>query len=171
VERRSVEAIVDALNDAGVRYLIAGGLAVVAHGYVRFTADIDLILDLRVENLMRAVTALEALGYRPRAPVAMEAFCDVETRKRWIENKGLKVFSLYSELHRATEVDIFVEDPIGFDGAWEAARRMEIAPGVEASFVSLNDLLAMKREAGRQQDIEDVRNLETLHGRPHEDPE
>jgi len=46
VTKRSVEAIVDALNAAGVRYLIAGGLAVVAHGYVRFTADVDLILDL-----------------------------------------------------------------------------------------------------------------------------
>ena len=39
MERRSIEVIIRALNEAHVRYLIAGGLAVVAHGYVRFTAD------------------------------------------------------------------------------------------------------------------------------------
>lgn len=40
---QSFEAVVGALNDAGVRYLIAGGLAVNAHGYLRFTHDVDLI--------------------------------------------------------------------------------------------------------------------------------
>jgi len=42
---RSLETIVRALDGARVRYLIVGGLAVVAHGYVRFTADVDLVLD------------------------------------------------------------------------------------------------------------------------------
>lgn len=43
MEKNSVEAIVGALNEAGVRYLIVGGMAVVAHGYLRFTADLDLM--------------------------------------------------------------------------------------------------------------------------------
>ena len=38
----ALEAVSAALNQAGVRYLIAGGLAVNAHGYVRLTMDIDL---------------------------------------------------------------------------------------------------------------------------------
>ena len=37
----SFEAIVRALNAANVRYLVAGGLAVNAHGYARFTNDVD----------------------------------------------------------------------------------------------------------------------------------
>jgi predicted nucleotidyltransferase len=41
-----VRTILRALNDANVRYLIVGGLAVVAHGYVRFTQDIDLVVQL-----------------------------------------------------------------------------------------------------------------------------
>jgi hypothetical protein len=45
MQRRSIEAIVQALDAANVRYLIAGGLAVVAHGHLRFTADVDLVLD------------------------------------------------------------------------------------------------------------------------------
>ncbi len=67
MEKSSVEAIVRALNEAGVRYLIVGGMAVVAHGYLRFTADLDLILDLQEDNLRRAVAALAGQGYRPRA--------------------------------------------------------------------------------------------------------
>lgn len=42
----SFEAIVRALNDAGVRYLVAGGLAVNAHGYLRFTKDVDFVVQL-----------------------------------------------------------------------------------------------------------------------------
>jgi hypothetical protein len=46
MKKRSLERVLDALNRHEVRYLIAGGLAVVAHGYPRFTSDVDLILDM-----------------------------------------------------------------------------------------------------------------------------
>ncbi len=45
-----IRTILRALNDADVRYLIVGGLAVVAHGYVRFTQDIDLVIQLEREK-------------------------------------------------------------------------------------------------------------------------
>ncbi len=43
----SYDAIVNALEAVGVRYLVAGRLAVNAHGYLRFTKDIDLVLGLK----------------------------------------------------------------------------------------------------------------------------
>jgi hypothetical protein len=43
MEVRSIETIVKALNEAGVQYLIVGGLAVNAHGFVRLTRDVDLV--------------------------------------------------------------------------------------------------------------------------------
>ena len=73
MEKHSVEAIVGALNAANVRYLVAGGLAVVAHGFVRFTADIDLIVDLEPANVTRAIAALDGLDYRPRSVRHREA--------------------------------------------------------------------------------------------------
>ena len=76
MEKRSIEAIIGALNAVNVRYLVAGGLAVVAHGYVRFTADLDLILDLDSANLGQATAALSRLGYRPRAPVGIGEFAE-----------------------------------------------------------------------------------------------
>jgi hypothetical protein len=111
------------LNEAGVRYLIVGGLAVIAHGYVRLTVDVDLILDLREENLRRAVAALEGLGYTPRAPVPFDQFIDPANRSSWIAERGLTVFSLFSSRHVATEVDLFVEAPLDFDMAYAAAAR------------------------------------------------
>jgi hypothetical protein len=87
METRSIDAIVQALNGASVRYLVAGGLAVVAHGYVRFTADLDLIVDLEPANVARAVAALETLGYRPRAPVAFAEFADPQKRTQWVATR------------------------------------------------------------------------------------
>lgn len=40
----SFDMLVRALDGAGVRYLIAGGLAVNAHGYLRFTRAVDVVL-------------------------------------------------------------------------------------------------------------------------------
>jgi len=163
MERHSIEAIVSALNRANVRYLIVGGLAVVAHGYVRLTADIDLVLDLEAGNVARALPALKQLGYRPRAPVQLEEFADPQKRAEWVRDKGLTVFSLYSAEHVATEVDLFVEAPLDFEAAHAAAAAMEVAPGLAATFVGLSDLLRLKRQAGRTQDRLDIEQLEALH--------
>jgi predicted nucleotidyltransferase len=46
MEIRSIEAIVRALNDEVVQYIVVGGLAVNAHGYERFTQDVDLVIGL-----------------------------------------------------------------------------------------------------------------------------
>lgn len=163
MDHHSVETIVRALTTAEVRYLIVGGLAVVAHGYVRFTADLDLVLDLSAANVARAVAALEHLGYRPRAPVAFAELADAERRAQWVREKGLTVFSLYSPAHPATEIDIFVEAPLDFDAAHRDALRLDVASGVAALFVGLQDLLALKRRAGRSQDLVDIEKLQMLH--------
>ena len=166
MEQRSIEAIVQALNAAGARYLIAGGLAVVAHGYVRFTADLDLILDLEEENVKRGLRALAGLGYQPRAPVALSDFADPQKRRQWLRDKGLTVFSLFSREHAATEVDLFVETPLDFDRAYAAATRLEIAPGLTATFVSYEHLVDLKRQAGRPQDLDDIAKLQAVRQPP-----
>ena len=68
---KTIESIFQSLNTEKVRYLVAGGLAVVAHGYLRFTADIDLILDMELNNLRKAMMVFGSFGFRPRAPVEL----------------------------------------------------------------------------------------------------
>lgn len=165
--RQTLEAVVRALDAARVRYLIVGGVAVVAHGFVRFTADLDLVLDPDRAALDRAVNALAALDYRPRAPVPFVDFADPARRAEWARDKGLTVFSIFSARHGATEIDLFVDPPFEFEPAYARAVRLETAPGVVATFVGLDDLIAMKRAAGRPQDLQDAERLEALReGRP-----
>ena len=162
MELRSVEAIVQSLNAGGVRYLIAGGMAVVAHGYLRLTMDLDLILDLNDENLRAAVRALSSLGYRPLAPVPFEQFIDAQVRDQWVREKHLTVFSLFSSIHEKTAIDLFVEAPLDFTAAYAVAVWKEVAPGLSAPFVSRDDLLEMKKQAGRPKDLLDIEQLRKL---------
>jgi hypothetical protein len=155
------EPVLKALSDARVRYLVVGGVAVVLHGHLRTTGDLDLVIELSPDNLGRALDALEKLGFQPRPPVPLRSFADPKTRRSWIETKNLQVFSVWHPGLPGFEVDLFVEEPFDFDQAW--ARRVEVAlAGTTATVVSLDDLLALKREAGRPRDLEDVAVLEEL---------
>jgi hypothetical protein len=158
----AVQTIFRALNRARVRYLLVGGLAVVAHGYVRMTADVDLIVDLEEKNLARALEVFRKLGYRPRVPVPIEQFANSQLRSKWIREKNMKVFSLFSDRHAMTEVDLFVKSPFPFAKAFSRRKRLEVVPGVKASIAGFRDLLFLKRKAGRPQDLEDIRVLRSL---------
>lgn len=154
-------ALFEALDDAGARFLVAGGVAVVLHGSLRTTVDLDLILDLDPENVLRALQGLANLGYRPRAPVKAEEFADPAIRQRWIEEKNLQVFSLWSDRFPTLEVDLFVSEPFDFDRVYERAPRVQLGRA-SVRVVPLRELIDMKRRAGRPRDLEDVAALESL---------
>jgi len=159
--KRPIETILDALEDAGVRYLVVGGVAVVLHGHLRFTADLDLVLDLDEANLLRAVDALEGLGFRPRPPVPFRAFADADTRRGWVETKGLTVFSVWSPRFPGTELDLFVEAPFEFAEAYAEASLVSLDDGV-VHVVSLTRLIEMKERVGRPRDRADVEALRAI---------
>jgi hypothetical protein len=166
----SLEAIVRTLNSAEVRYLVVGGLAVAAHGYGRVTFDVDLVVQLKPDNVLRAVKALQTLGYRPLVPELAESFADAAVRERWIREKNILVFQLYSEQHRETQIDLFINEPFDFDSEYAQAKRTELSPGLEVPFVRLETLIAMKKQAAREKDLEDLRQLRLVQERiAHDD--
>jgi len=57
VKLGSFDSLVRALDAASVRCFVAGGLAVNAHGYLRFTRDVDVVLQLSRENIEAAFSA------------------------------------------------------------------------------------------------------------------
>ena len=162
MEVRSIETIVKSLNDAGVKYLIVGGLAVNAHGYVRLTRDIDLVIGLGPENLRRALETLIAIGYQLAIPERPESFVDPYIRERWRREKNMITLKLWSDHHQRTPVDIFVYEPFPFERELQRAERLEVCDGVMAPVVALETLLQMKREAGRPQDMLDIQELERI---------
>ncbi len=155
----SFEDIVRALNDAGVRYLVAGGLAVNAHGYLRFTSDVDLVLELVPDNVVPAFDALASLGYRPSVPVTKKQFADPIMRQHWIDEKGMRVLNFFSDHHRETSVDLFVGIPFDFEAEYRIALQGEVFPGLPTRFVSISTLIAMKEVAGRPRDQDDIQHL------------
>ena len=155
----SIEAIAGALNEAGVRYLVAGGVAVNAHGYLRYTQDIDLVIALDPANITRAFESLAKLGYKPLVPVTAEQFANAELRNSWIREKGMTVLNLFSDQHRETNVDIFVAEPFDFADEYRSAYEGELAPGLTVRFVSIPALIAMKKVANRPRDVDDIQHL------------
>lgn len=155
----SFEALVATLENAGVRYLVAGGLAVNAYGYLRFTHDVDLVIQLNPGNIIPAFRALASLGYQPRVPVTAEQFADESQRRQWIAEKGMTVLNFHSDRHRETPLDVFVTEPFDFDGEYEAAPKQEIAQGLFVRFVSIPTLIAMKEVANRPIDADDIHHL------------
>ena len=162
MEVRSVQAIVSALNDNKVQYLIVGGLAVNAHGFVRLTRDVDIVLHLERKNILLGLRTLFAIGYRLAIPGSMDEFADPAIRERWRLEKNMIVLKLWSDDHQRTPIDIFVYEPFVFAREARRARKLEIFPGVSAKVVSLAALLKMKREAGRPQDLIDIEELQRI---------
>jgi len=158
----SVEAVARTLSSGGVRYLVAGGLAVNAHGYIRHTNDVDLVIALDPANILRAFEMLKTLGYRPVVPITAEQFADAELRHQWIREKGMKVLNFFSDQHRETNVDVFVAEPFDFEREYASAMVGDLARGLSVRFVSLPTLIVMKQEAGRPRDLDDIQHLRWL---------
>ena len=150
-----------ALNDADVKYVVVGGFATVLHGYARLTMDVDLIVDLAPEEATRAMHTLESLGFKPRAPVPALQFADAAKRKEWIEQKGMTVFSFHNPSKPMLTVDIFVHHPIPFSELLSRAERMVI-DGVVVYICSIDDLITLKQQAGRPQDMIDIEKLRRI---------
>ena len=165
MEVRSVEAIVKSLNGARVKYLIVGGVAVVAHGYERLTKDLDLVIGLERENIVRGLRALMAIGYHMKIPVTPEQFADPGLREKWRREKNMVVLQLWSDLHRRTPVDVFVYEPFDFAKEWKRALRRPVFGNELATIVGYSALLKLKKFAGRKQDLADVEKLRKLD--PH----
>jgi hypothetical protein len=161
VSGSAFERLFDELNRAGARYVAVGGFATVLHGYARLTADVDLIVDLDPTAARVAIEALTRLGLRPRAPVDPLEFADARVRQRWIEDKGMRVFSFWDPSDPLLEVDLSVEPPIAFDELWRRSEVFELGATL-VRIAAIPDLIAMKRLAGRIQDLQDIEALEAI---------
>ena len=148
-------ALLRALSVAGVEYILVGGAAATAQGASRLTVDIDILYRRTPENIDRIVTALGAhRPYLRGAPLGLPFSLDHATIDR-----GLN-FTLATDLG---DVDLFGELTGG--GTYE-----RLAPGADVLSVfgvsvrclSLDQLIDVKRAAGRPKDLEALAELEAI---------
>lgn len=145
----------DSLDKESVKYLVGGGIAVNLYGIERATADIDIILKLDKENLLRFIDVAKELGLKPKIPVKVEDLMDEEKRKDWIVNKGMTVFSLYDPKKPFFLLDIFVDVPFNFDEVYKKRKKIKFMDTI-IHVVPIDDLIKMKEKSDRAQDRADI---------------
>jgi hypothetical protein len=147
--------LVEALVDAGVRFVVIGGVALVARGGARLTQDLDVVYDRAPDNLDRLVVAVGPLHPRLRgAPPELPFFFDARTLR-----SGLN-FTFVTD---AGELDIFGE-VAGLGGYLEAEAASSIVTlfGRDVRLLGLDGLERTKRAAGRAKDLLDLETIRAL---------
>jgi hypothetical protein len=153
VRQFDLHALLKALNDSDIRFIVIGGVAVGAHGYLRSTEDLDLVPDPDPENLARLTEALEKL--HSTLPTVGERLFDPATDAAVIRRGGnVTAITQFGELdvvQRARGVPSYTQ----LD---EDAVESELL-GVPVRICSLARLREMKQAQDRAQDLADLENL------------
>lgn len=137
--------IVHLLTDAGVKFVIIGGVALHLHGADNLTLDMDISFARDRANTDTLAQVLSAQKARYRGfPVDLPCFIDGQMLRN---ATNLTLETLVGDFDLLAEP----EGVDGFAGLWERATVMEI-DGLAVRVASLDDLAAMKRVANRPKD-------------------
>ena len=139
-------ALFQALNAARVKYLVIGGLAAIAYGIPRSTKDADIVVLPNPKAYAKLLEVFRALRMGTAYLTAPE---------KMMQSK----VTIFDDFIR---VDVLSEAPgLDFQAFWKNRQVFKVE-GVNINFVSLDDLIQLKRAAGRQRDLEDVALLEKI---------
>ena len=152
-----------AMNDAGIRYLVVGGVAVNLHGYSRFTGDLDVVMALDAINLDRLAALMEKKGFTQRLPIDVRLLSDRKQVQQWIIDKGMTAYTFIDQRMPQFSLDILAGESLNFDDL-DRHKVMIDAENLPIPVVSIDDLIGMKQRANRQKDIEDIAALLELKG-------
>jgi len=131
------------LEERDVRYVVIGGIAAVLHGVPRATFDLDIFIDPSLDNARRLLLALADANF-------------VTAELTTPEKVAAHAITIFKDRVR---IDVQTSTPgIQFDQAWSDRVVMHY-DGQVLFVVSKDDLIASKRAAGRQVDLEDVNLL------------
>ena len=145
------ERVFAVLDARGVEYVVVGDLAVQVHGHVRMTNDLDLIPAPSRENMRRLANALKELGARVLNPGNEGARIDARMLPR---------ATLWQFATAAGDVDVLHEAPGSASFVDLRRRALEVSLGsLRIPFAGRDDLISMKRAAGRPVDLDDVAAL------------
>lgn len=133
------------LKEHKVNFVIIGGVACIAHGHTRLTKDIDIFVEPTMENMEKTFRALEACGYD-----LMETTIEEALQKKLL----FRQYILKTDIHPSVT-------GVVFEDVWKNKVLCKFE-GMDVYFTSLDDLIAMKKAAGRPNDLEDIKVLEEI---------
>ena len=145
------------LAEHRVDYLVVGGFAVQTHGFVRPTVDLDIVPRPNLTNLSRLGEALASMGARAFRSSRRVNVADPHLLSR---------ASLVPLMTDHGRLDLLnVASTAGLSADYDALRDRALEVELDGNkllVVGLDDLIRMKRAAGRDQDLADIRALTAL---------
>ena len=140
-----ISDLLKSLNDHKVCYVVIGATAFPVYGYSRATMDIDIFIKPTQANAKATLQALKSFGY----DIADLSLTDMLTKKVLIRQYLVE-----------TDIHPFVKG-ISFEQVWKNRVEHKIGKTM-AYFAGLDDLIQMKKSAGRAKDKEDLKFLRKL---------
>ncbi len=144
--------VLDTLTKARLKYALVGGYALVFHGLVRATVDVDLVLSLTIKDFKSAENALAKIGLKSRLPVRAEDI--IKMRIEYIEKRNLLAWSFVDYADPTKQVDLLITKDVkdlDVEKVSVGGRKIYVA--------TLSELLRLKTESGRPQDLVDIQNI------------
>lgn len=156
-----IRGILAELTHEGVEFLIIGGVAVGFHGYVRATKDVDIVPAPDPQNLERLAQVLKRLDAQVEGA---EEFEEGELPNP-LDPEVLGLGGNWVLSTRLGRFDVmqWIDDDALWDKLAPAAIEAEI-DGLPIKVVSYGDLIALKEEAGRPEDLADLQRLRQARG-------
>lgn len=161
-------ALLSELSERGIRHVVVGGFAVIAHGVIRTTKDLDICPDPEPANLERLAALLmdaeavqlgvgdgfepEEMPLDPRRPGDLAQGGNFRLKT---SHGSLDIMQWLAGIDADHAYALLAADAV--DGT---------VAGIDVRVASLGNLRRMKRAAGRPQDLEDLRQLDLAHGSP-----
>jgi len=147
--------LVQKLDELKIPYALVGGHAVALHGAVRGTIDIDLVIKWSLKNLRELEEALKELGLSSRLPLTYQ---DVFNFKdEYIKNRNLIAWNFINPDDPTEQVDIILTTDLS--GKSVVSKKIG---DFYAKVLAKKDLIEMKKQSGRKQDLIDIEALEKL---------
>lgn len=148
----SPTTLLTALADAGVDFVVIGGIAVVAHGHIRTTRDLDITYATSPANLRALGGFLVAADARLRGVAEVVPFIP--------DGRTLGRIEMLTLETRLGSLDLLASPPgaPAYERLREQAEAIDI-DGRRVRIAAIDALVAMKRAAGRPRDLEDIEAL------------
>ena len=147
--------VCEALAKHHVPYAIVGGYAVALHGVVRGTLDVDLITSWKQEHLLGIKKAFAEIGLVPRLPISVKDL--FARRKYYYSQKNLIAWNFINHQNPTEQVDVIITH----DLADINTLTLEVYD-TQLSVISKTDLIKMKTQSAREQDLVDVSALKRI---------
>jgi len=142
--------VLKAFNAFDVEYMIAGGYAVIFHGYVRTTGDLDIWLKPGQENQKKIIKAFRSQNFSSELISHLEG---LDFNKAFAVKLG----------EEPLQVDLFNKiSGITYSDAEERSIPYSFSDGLKVRFLHLDDLIANKMLTGRLKDKADVEELQKI---------